>query len=101
MSININVVSDKPEFTNFFSEQIVLPSNCEATMVKANMDIPLLQMVAVRVPVVIIGNRGEIACYVTIDGILQQMNIIVDFINTYQIINYSLLTLELMSQKQN
>ena len=42
MSINISVVSDKPEFTNFFSEQITLPTNCEATMVKANIDIPLL-----------------------------------------------------------
>ena len=70
MSININVVSDKPEFTNFFSEQIVLPSNCEATMVKANLDIPLLQMVAVKVPTIPLADRGREAIQVIVDGII-------------------------------
>ena len=69
MSININLVSDKPEFNNFFSEQIVLPSNAEATMVKANIDISVLQMVGVKVPFIAIGNRGITCLYIKIDGI--------------------------------
>lgn len=69
MSINISVVSDKPEFTNFFSEQITLPVNCEATMVKANIDIPLLVTTEVNVPSIEAGQRAEAACFVTIEGI--------------------------------
>ena len=75
MSININLVSNKPEFNNFFSEQIVLPSNAEATMVKANMDISVLQTTSVRVPYIAAdpGVRAETACYVTIDGIVHSI----------------------------
>jgi len=74
MSINISVVSNKPEFTNFFSNQITLPTNCEVTMVKANLDIPLLVTTEVRVPPVVIGQRAETACFVTIEGIQNQIS---------------------------
>ena len=59
MSINIGLVSDKPEFSNYFSQQIVFPTNAECTLVKSSVDIPLLQMVSVKVPALSIGQRGN------------------------------------------
>ncbi len=70
MSINISVVSNKPEFTNFFSNQITLPTNCEVTMVKANLDIPLLVTTEVEVPFIVGVARPETACFITIEGIV-------------------------------
>ena len=69
MSINIGLVSDKPEFTNFFSENVTLPVNSEAVLVKANMDIPVLTLNAVIVPFVEAGGRGERILSCIIDGI--------------------------------
>lgn len=72
MSININVVANKPEFNNFFSEQIVLPVNCEASMAKANIDIPILQMVSVVVPNITDApddNRAKTCLKCNVDGI--------------------------------
>ena len=73
MSINIGLVSDKPEFTNFFSENVTLPVNSEAVLVKANMDLPLLTLTSVTVPPIVAGNRGETACEVEIDGIVKNI----------------------------
>ncbi len=69
MSININCVSDKPEFVNYFSENIILPERCETTLVKCNMDIPFVKLVAVKVPEIALADRGN-TCFVgAIDGI--------------------------------
>ena len=59
MSININCVSDKPEFVNYFSENIILPERCETTLVKCNMDIPFVKLVAVKVPEIALADRGN------------------------------------------
>lgn len=69
MSINIGLVSDKPEFSNYFSQQIVFPTNAECTLVKSSVDIPLLQMVSVKVPALSIGQRGNDCLQVMVDGI--------------------------------
>ena len=69
MSINIGLVSDKPEFSNYFSQQIVFPVNAESTLVKANIDIPLLQMVSVKVPALTVGQRANACLQVMVDGI--------------------------------
>lgn len=74
MSINIGLVSDKPEFTNFFSENVTLPINSEAVLVKANMDIPLLTLTSVTVPIIVAGQRGDTACEVEIDGIVKNIS---------------------------
>ena len=73
MSINIGLVSDKPEFTNFFSENVTLPINSEAVLVKANMDLPLLTLTSVTVPIIVAAQRGDTACEVEIDGIVKDI----------------------------
>lgn len=73
MSININCVSDKPTFTNYFSEPIVLPERAELTLVKANMDIPILEVSAVTVPGIAPADYNKVACEVNIDGIVENI----------------------------
>lgn len=70
MSINIGLVSDKPEFQNFFSQSIALPFNAESTLVKADMEIPVVQMIAVKVPR-IDPPYTDTAFIATIDGIVE------------------------------
>ena len=70
MSININCVSDKPTFTNYFSEPIVLPERAELTLVKANMNIPILEVSAVSLPGVSAAEYNSAACEINIDGIV-------------------------------
>ena len=69
MSININLVSDKPEFTNYFSQSVVLPERAEIVMNKANMNIPLLTAVGVNVPEVDVADRTDICLVCMVDGI--------------------------------
>lgn len=69
MSININLVSDKPEFTNYFSQTVVLPERAEIVMNKANMNIPLLTAVGVNVPEIAPANRTDICLVCMVDGI--------------------------------
>ena len=69
MSINIGLVSNKPEFTNFFSENVTLPVNSECVLAKANMDIPVITLTAAIVPFVDNASRGETILDVQIDGI--------------------------------
>ena len=71
MSININCVSDKPEFINYFSENIILPERAELTLVKSNMDIPFVKLVAVKVPEIAVADRGNTCFIVSIDGITE------------------------------
>ena len=74
MSININCVSDKPEFINYFSENIILPERSEMTLVKANMDIPFVKLVAVTVPEIEAADRGNTCFVVAIDGIQENIS---------------------------
>ena len=69
MSINIGLVSNKPEFTNFFSENVTLPVNSECVLAKANMDLPVITVTAAVVPFVDNVSRGEPILDVQIDGI--------------------------------
>ena len=69
MSININLVSDKPEFTNYFSQSVVLPERSEIVMNKANMNIPLITVVGVNVPEVALVDRTDFCLKCILDGI--------------------------------
>ena len=69
MSININLVSDKPEFTNYFSESVVLPERAEIVMNKANMNIPIVKVVGITVPEVLLAARTDTCLSVLLDGI--------------------------------
>jgi len=69
MSINIGLVSNKPEFTNFFSENVTLPVNSECVLAKANMDIPVITLTSVKVPAVPAADRADNVLSVMVDGI--------------------------------
>ena len=69
MSINIGLVSNKPEFTNFFSENVTLPVNSECVLAKANLDIPVTTLSCTRVPLILVANRTDTIIDAQIDGI--------------------------------
>jgi hypothetical protein len=70
MSININLVSDKPNFKNFFAEGITLPERAELVMTKANLEIPVVKVVATTIPLVSALNYNDICLQVNIDGVM-------------------------------
>ena len=70
MSININLVSDKPNFKNFFSEPITLPERAELVMTKVNMDIPIIHAIATEVPFIPVANYNDTALTCNLDGVL-------------------------------
>ena len=70
MSININLVSDKPNFQNFFSEPITLPERAELVMTKVNMDIPVIHAIATEVPFIPVANYNDTALTCNLDGVV-------------------------------
>jgi len=67
-SINIQTVSNKSEFTNYFSEPITFPKNSMMTLSKANLKLPVVVSPLVQVPDVS-GDWTSVAFRVEIDGI--------------------------------
>tara|TARA_S200002703_G_scaffold67100_2_gene58299 strand:- start:3920 stop:5944 length:2025 start_codon:yes stop_codon:yes gene_type:complete len=68
MSININLVSDRPNFKNFFSDGITLPERAELVMTKANLELPVIEVIATTVPLVNTVTDTALTC--NLDGIL-------------------------------
>ena len=67
-SINIQTVSNKPNYKKFFSNPITFPKNTLISMPKANLKVPVI--IASQIPVPnVTGNVTQVACEVTIDGI--------------------------------
>ena len=77
MSININLVSDKPNFKNFFPEGITLPERAELVMTKANMELPVIEVIATTIPLV--GTYTDTCLTCNIDGI----NVILTWADLY------------------
>jgi hypothetical protein len=80
MSLNIQVVANKCEFSNEFSEGITLPANTQIALTKLGMNIPVFIQNVVRVPRIgnpdgtdPTGQRNEVALVVIIDGITKQI----------------------------
>ncbi len=66
-SINIQTVSDRSNFINFFSEPITLPKNTQIALPKAHLKVPVYVIKKIFLPLGI-GLLDE-ACRVEIDGI--------------------------------
>lgn len=71
MSLNIQVVADKCEFTNEFSSGFLIPDNAQVALTKCSMDIPIFIQNIVKIPARTVAERAENAIYVTIDGIIK------------------------------
>jgi len=67
-SINIQTVSNKSEFTNYFSQPITFPKNSMIATPKANFRLPVQVLPEIQVPDVS-ADWTAVACRVEIDGI--------------------------------
>ena len=68
-SLNINTISNKPHFKNYFSDPITLPKNSMISLPKSNLKIPINIQPVVRAPLVLAGDYGQAAIEIGIDGL--------------------------------
>jgi len=69
MSINIQTISNKSEFTNYFSQPITFPQRTMIAMPKANLQLPVFVNPQIKYPEIIIGDQDNVCLNITIDGI--------------------------------
>lgn len=69
MSLNIQVVADKTEFQNTFSDTIIIPTNAAISLVKAQISLPFFVQNILRIPIITAPNRAQAMFFVMIDGI--------------------------------
>ena len=74
MSLNINTISDKPQFRNYFSDPLTFPKNANVALPKANLQLPILVQPELTVPNVGAGNYGLPAFFCQVDGILENIS---------------------------
>lgn len=68
MSLNIQTISDKAEFTNYFTDPMTIPKNAEIVNTKTSLALPIMVSPSVRVPPVP-APYTDIAITVIIDGV--------------------------------
>ena len=68
MSLNVQTISDKAEFTNYFTDPMTIPINAELVNTKANLALPIMVSPSVRVPP-IQAPYTDIAIHVIVDGV--------------------------------
>ena len=71
MSLNIQVVANKCEFTNEFSEGFEVPPNAQIALTKCRMTTPVYIQNVLFVPLIALADRADTAVYVNIDGIIK------------------------------
>ena len=69
MSINIQTISNKSEFTNYFSQPITFPQRTMIAMPKANLQLPVFVNTQIKYPPISFANKDEVCLNITIDGI--------------------------------
>ncbi len=69
MSLNIQVVADKTNFSNHFNDVITIPANSKMALTKCEMTVPMLVQNILLVPNLTVAQRGNTAIEVFIDGI--------------------------------
>lgn len=72
-SLNINTISDKPHFKNYFSDPLILPKNSMVSLPKSSLKIPINIQPVIRPPYLIAGQFGRTAIEVNIDGFTVQI----------------------------
>lgn len=73
-SINIQTISNKSEFTNYFSEPITFPKNSMIALTKANMSFPVSVCPEIYAPKLTLAESGETAIRVEIDGLTENIS---------------------------
>ena len=68
-SININTISKKPNFINYFSEPITFPPNAQVALPKANFQVPIVVNPVIDIPKVLEVNYDDSCLDVRIDGV--------------------------------
>ena len=68
-SININTISKKPNFINYFSEPITFPPNAQVALPKANFQVPIVVNPVIKIPRVLEVNYDDSCLDVRIDGV--------------------------------
>ena len=68
-SININTISKKPNFINYFSEPITFPPNAQVALPKANFQVPIVVNPVIDIPRVLEVNYDLNCLDVRIDGV--------------------------------
>lgn len=69
MSINIQTISNKSEFTNYFSQPITFPQRTMIAMPKANLQLPVFVNPQIKYPPKQDANKDDVCLNITIDGI--------------------------------
>ena len=69
-SININTISKKPNFINYFSEPITFPPNAQVALPKANFQVPIVVNPVIKIPRVLAVNYDDSCLDIMIDGVL-------------------------------
>lgn len=69
MSINIQTISNKSEFTNYFSQPITFPKNAMVSLPKANFQVPVFVSPEIVAPIILNGEETNTALTCEIDGI--------------------------------
>ena len=73
MSLNIQVVANKCEFTNEFSEGFEVPPNAQIALTKCRVTVPVFIQNVVYVPQIAALDRANTAVYIQIDGIIKSL----------------------------
>lgn len=69
MSINIQTISNKSEFTNYFSQPITFPQRTMIAMPKANLQLPVFVNPQIKYPNIEDADKDDVCLNITIDGI--------------------------------
>lgn len=69
MTLNINTISDKPQFKNYFPDPLTFPKNANIALPKANLQIPVLVQPQLSAPNMGAGNYNSNAFFAQVDGV--------------------------------
>tara|TARA_R110000803_G_scaffold4137_4_gene14174 strand:- start:1127 stop:3205 length:2079 start_codon:yes stop_codon:yes gene_type:complete len=73
MSLNIQTISDKSNFNNYFSNPLTIPGNSNIALTKSALTIPIIVSPSVRVPNLSVAEQAGIACIVNINGVGEEL----------------------------
>ena len=73
MSLNIQTISDKSNFNNYFSNPLTIPGNSNIALTKSALTIPIIVSPSVKVPNLTAGEQAGNACIVNINGVIEEI----------------------------
>ena len=73
MSLNIQTISDKSNFNNYFSNPLTIPGNSNIALTKSALTIPIIVSPSVKVPNLSVAEQAGNACIVNINGVIEEI----------------------------